>query len=412
MRLDVRIYKKHDADIAALSYAGYSVTNMIKDALDALVENRPFAIDIGHVDVPDFADHRNVHVTITLKTHANPKLVELIKSIRPGYRCAFCKMVLRNTFIRQDYNAYLPAKYGPLFENQGFVSEDYMKYVHPLEEYKTDGPTGEEPPKDERGKRAETFLQSQGRVDKGRDNKPVYGAQDDFGGVSGGYRRNSQTGNSSEQTGRDTGAPDDYGRDSNAGYDNNRDVADTKNGVYAEDDAIRDDDTGGNAGKDSSYIRQGNTAEDAGTPVYHAQGAQANGQNRANGNTAQRKPANMAGVNTPWQTVARPRPRPASVSVPVMSGNNPPNSGQINFDSVGTAGNGNIVINGVSLTPEQFALIQQMAAQSADTQTDDTSGVPGSYDELTPDSIDESAAPAEEPKLAGDSSLMDMFNNI
>lgn len=93
MYVELRMYKRHDADLIMLKGQGVSIHKLLLAALDNYVQGvrikyripKPESMDPNHVQTIRY--HVNVR---------NPEAEKLLKSIRRGYRNQFCKMLLRD----------------------------------------------------------------------------------------------------------------------------------------------------------------------------------------------------------------------------------------------------------------------------------------------------------------------------
>lgn len=103
MVVEIRIYKRHDADLIALVDAGYPVRDMLKAAVIAFANGRPLHYFIDEA-VPYDPDGKNmVHFRVSIRDRAAESMM---LGIRKGMRNAFVKAVLRNALLQQNLSAY------------------------------------------------------------------------------------------------------------------------------------------------------------------------------------------------------------------------------------------------------------------------------------------------------------------
>lgn len=107
MGLTVRLYASHDADLIALSNAGFSVKNMLKDAFYAFANSQPFHILIDE-DIPLTCDQAETNKQYKLYfSKKDLNVSRLLGKIVPRKKNLFCKTVLRNAFIQQNLRSLI-----------------------------------------------------------------------------------------------------------------------------------------------------------------------------------------------------------------------------------------------------------------------------------------------------------------
>ncbi len=105
MKVEIRLYKQHDADLIALAANGYQIASMMRDAICGYANGNPVHF---YIDEPINADF---NVLKTFRTRFNipqneEKALYLLQGIKHGFRNAFCKVILRDALIQQDMTAF------------------------------------------------------------------------------------------------------------------------------------------------------------------------------------------------------------------------------------------------------------------------------------------------------------------
>ncbi|MGN0241316.1 MAG: hypothetical protein ACI4CS_06485 [Candidatus Weimeria sp.] len=103
MRIEMLISRFAEPDLLSLHQAGYSLPRMTRDVLISLSHGKPIHIMLGDEDFPLDTDVTKVRVAVIVDDAAT---VELLKSVRPKFRSAFCKAALREAFIHQNLSAF------------------------------------------------------------------------------------------------------------------------------------------------------------------------------------------------------------------------------------------------------------------------------------------------------------------
>ena len=98
MKIEVRVYKKYDMDILALYSAGYSIARMMRDAICAYAKGQPFFLAIGEIMPFDIGDKNSVHIRLCVPD-TELEAIDLLSSVKDGYKGNFSKQLLRNALI-------------------------------------------------------------------------------------------------------------------------------------------------------------------------------------------------------------------------------------------------------------------------------------------------------------------------
>lgn len=105
MNVEIRLYKRFDADLISLYEAGYSVTMMMKEAVIGFANGSPI-----HFYVDEITDFQ-MGVDSTFRSRfsipdSDVKTVFMLKHLKPRCKNAFCKAVLRNSLVQQNLTCF------------------------------------------------------------------------------------------------------------------------------------------------------------------------------------------------------------------------------------------------------------------------------------------------------------------
>ena len=106
MKVEIKIYKIFDPDLYAMSAYGIKVTNLMKEALEHYVRGEYVHFHIPKSLIYDFSlKKRSVHLAMDI---TDPKSIAFLKkNIKPRYRTAFLKSLLRGSFTTPQLGAFL-----------------------------------------------------------------------------------------------------------------------------------------------------------------------------------------------------------------------------------------------------------------------------------------------------------------
>ena len=118
MKIEIRLYKQHDADLIALAANGYQISAMMRASIIGYANGSPVHFLLNKPLDADF------NILKTFRTRFNIPVNEeralyLLQGIKRGYRNAFCKAILRNSLIQQDL--------APFFSRECF---DILSQMH------------------------------------------------------------------------------------------------------------------------------------------------------------------------------------------------------------------------------------------------------------------------------------------
>lgn len=135
MKVDIYIYKRFDTDLLALHDAGYSISKMIKEALEAYAGGHPCFFFLDEMVPINLNEKKSVRMRIKVE---DPQAVALLQNLKHGFRSNFCKQVLRNSFLQQNLFCYMaePA-YAQLHNiNASFININALPNVKLCSQYK------------------------------------------------------------------------------------------------------------------------------------------------------------------------------------------------------------------------------------------------------------------------------------
>lgn len=105
MVVEIRMYKRFDADLVALCDAGYPITTMLQNAIVNYANGNPVFYYIDEIVPFDLNGKLNVHTRFTVPD-SDVKTCFMLRHIKPRMRNSFCKDVLRNSLVQQNLSAY------------------------------------------------------------------------------------------------------------------------------------------------------------------------------------------------------------------------------------------------------------------------------------------------------------------
>lgn len=106
MKVEIKIYKIFDPDLYAMSAYGIKITNLMKEALEHYVRGEYVHFHIPKSLIYDFSlKKRSVHLAMDI---TDPESITFLKkNIKPRYRTAFLKSLLRGSFTTPQLGAFL-----------------------------------------------------------------------------------------------------------------------------------------------------------------------------------------------------------------------------------------------------------------------------------------------------------------
>lgn len=105
MKLEVRVYKRFDMDLLALLNAGYPLSDMFLQALRAFAHKTPLFYFVDEYIPMCLSEKNSVHFRITIPD-TDIETCTMIQNIVDGYKCSFCKDILRNCMLQQNVGVY------------------------------------------------------------------------------------------------------------------------------------------------------------------------------------------------------------------------------------------------------------------------------------------------------------------
>lgn len=103
MKVEIRVYKQYDLDLMALAAAGYSLSLMMKDAVEAYANGRLVSFYVDEADQILLTENK------TFRFHfitSDPAALDMLHNCKPRFRNALCKMILRNSMVEQNLLCY------------------------------------------------------------------------------------------------------------------------------------------------------------------------------------------------------------------------------------------------------------------------------------------------------------------
>lgn len=105
MEIEVRIYRRYDADLLALCDAGYSIMTMLRDSVIAYANGRPLHYLIDKAVPFNPIGKKTVHTRFTVPD-SDVRTCYMLKNIKKSFRNMFVKTVLRNALIQQNLGIF------------------------------------------------------------------------------------------------------------------------------------------------------------------------------------------------------------------------------------------------------------------------------------------------------------------
>ena len=105
MDVEMRYFKYYDADLIALSAAGYPMPVMMRDAVVAYANGRPLHYLIDEPITADFNVLKTMRTRLTFPDD-DARVIYLLKHLKFRSRNMFCKAVLRNALIQQNLTVF------------------------------------------------------------------------------------------------------------------------------------------------------------------------------------------------------------------------------------------------------------------------------------------------------------------
>ncbi len=105
MEIEVRIYRRYDADLLALCDAGYSIMTMLRDSVIAYANGRPLHYLIDKSVPFNPIGKKTVHTRFTVPD-SDVRTCYMLKNIKKSFRNMFVKTVLRNALIQQNLGIF------------------------------------------------------------------------------------------------------------------------------------------------------------------------------------------------------------------------------------------------------------------------------------------------------------------
>ena len=114
MKVELRFYKRYDADLLSLHETGASLTSLTKAAVIAYANGKRARYMVPKCKRFSFDGRRTVRLHMIIE---DPRTVELLSHIKNSYINQFCKTVLRDALVTQCIGTYISSSYGLNAEN-------------------------------------------------------------------------------------------------------------------------------------------------------------------------------------------------------------------------------------------------------------------------------------------------------
>lgn len=116
MYVELRLYRRFDADLLSLWEQSIPVAKLAKDALAAYANGKRIRYLLPRAIPAQFGERKNVHLRLQIQDKASQAL---LRQIKRGYRCQFVKTVLRNTLLEQSI--------APFFTDDQYIALEDMR---------------------------------------------------------------------------------------------------------------------------------------------------------------------------------------------------------------------------------------------------------------------------------------------
>lgn len=104
MRIEIRIYKRHDLDLMHIHDLNISLAALFKHSLTNYAHGKEVRYFLPYIENYSPTDKKSFHLRFNI---TDPETLMFLNNIKPMQRNSFCKTLLRNSLIRQDMSAFL-----------------------------------------------------------------------------------------------------------------------------------------------------------------------------------------------------------------------------------------------------------------------------------------------------------------
>ena len=104
MRIEIRIYKRHDLDLMHIHDLNISLAALFKHSLTNYAHGREVRYFLPYIENYSPSDKKSFHLRFNI---TDPETLIFLNNIKPMQRNSFCKTLLRNSLVRQDMSAFL-----------------------------------------------------------------------------------------------------------------------------------------------------------------------------------------------------------------------------------------------------------------------------------------------------------------
>lgn len=113
MLVEIRIYRRHDADIMMLKSYGVNISKLMKAVLENYVIGKRVKYQLPGSQVCDISQCTMLRYRLNIK---NPDVISLLKNIKKGYRNQFCKALVRDSLEAEPL--------GVFFEDKDYIDDE------------------------------------------------------------------------------------------------------------------------------------------------------------------------------------------------------------------------------------------------------------------------------------------------
>lgn len=105
MVIEIRLYKRYDADLVALYDSGVNIMSMMAKAVIGYAHGVPVHFIVDEPGLFNDRDKKTFRSRFEVP-NSDQDAIRLMKGIKRGYRNSFCKMLLRNALIQQNLSGF------------------------------------------------------------------------------------------------------------------------------------------------------------------------------------------------------------------------------------------------------------------------------------------------------------------
>lgn len=92
MYLQLRLYKRFDADLISLQASGISIPSLARMSLKAYTTGEKLCVEIPDISPPRYEEIESLHFSVAISDRESRRI---LRAVAPGARNAFCKALIR-----------------------------------------------------------------------------------------------------------------------------------------------------------------------------------------------------------------------------------------------------------------------------------------------------------------------------